>query len=65
MELPKYIKINDYTIKLKKSKQLSFELIYSLELVNLEILKIFIKINLANSFTRLFKYSDGIFILFY
>ena len=50
IEFLKYIKINDYTIKLKKSKQLFFSSIYSLKLVELETLKTYIKINLANSF---------------
>ena len=49
-KLLEYIKINNYAIKLKKSKQLLFRLIYSLELVELKILKIYIKINLANGF---------------
>ena len=42
--------INEYTIKLKKNKQLLFNPIYSLGLVDLEILKTYIKTNLANSF---------------
>ena len=46
----KYTKINNYAIKLKKNKQLSFKRIYSLGLVKLEILKTYIKINLTNSF---------------
>lgn len=39
-------------MKLKKGKQPSFGPIYSLGLVELETLKIYIKINLANSFIR-------------
>ena len=42
--------MNNYTIKLKKDKQLHFDLIYSLELIKLNILKIYIKISLTNSF---------------
>ena len=50
IELSGYIKINNYIIELEKSKQLLFSLIYSLKLVELEILKTYIKINLTNSF---------------
>ena len=42
------MRMNDYAIKLKKSKQPLFRLIYSLGLVKLETLKIYIKSNLAN-----------------
>ena len=48
--LSKYTRINDHIIKLEKVKQLSFSLIYSLEPVELEILKTYIKTNLANDF---------------
>ena len=50
VEIPENTGINKYTIKLEESKQLLFELIYCLRLVELEILKTYIKINLANSF---------------
>ena len=63
-KLAEYIKINDYTIELKKDKQLSFKLIYSLGLVKLETLKTYIKTNLANSFIWFSKSSINIFILF-
>ena len=49
-KLLKHTKINDHAIKLKKNKLLSFGLIYSLELVELETLKTYIKINLTNSY---------------
>ena len=49
-EISKYTRINDHAIELKKSKQPSFKLIYSLELVELETLKMYIMINLANGF---------------
>ena len=39
MKFPKYIKINNYAIKLKKDKYSSFKFMYSLNLVELEILK--------------------------
>ena len=50
MELPEYIEINDYTIKLKEDKQPLFGPIYSLGPVKLETLKTYIKTNLVNSF---------------
>lgn len=40
---------NNYAIKLKKSKQLFYSLIYSLKPIELKILKIYIKISLANN----------------
>ena len=50
IEFPKYTKINDYAIKLKKDKLLFFSLIYNLEFVELKTIKTYIKINLANGF---------------
>ena len=49
-KLSEHTGINDYAIKLEESKQPLFELIYSLRIVELEILKTYIKANLANSF---------------
>ena len=49
-ELPKNTRINKHAIKLKEGKQPLFEPIYSLGQVELEILKIYIKTNLANGF---------------
>ena len=46
---PEYFRINNYVIEIKKSKQLFFRSIYSLKPVKLEILKTYIKTNLANS----------------
>ena len=51
----KNIKINKRVIKLEESKQPFFGFIYSLKLIKLEILKIYIKINLANGFIQPFK----------
>lgn len=53
--LLKYSSINNYTISLKIDKQLFYKLIYSLELVKLEIVKTYIKNNLTNSLIKLFK----------
>lgn len=44
---------NDYIIKLEKSEQLLFGLIYSLGLTKLETFKSYIKINFTNSFIQL------------
>ena len=54
-ELPKHIKINNHIIKLVDSKQPPFSFIYSLEPIELEILKAYIETNLANKFIRSFK----------
>ena len=56
--------MNEYVIKLEEGKQPSFGPIYSLELVELETLKTYIKINLANGFIRPSKFSAGAPILF-
>ena len=64
VELSKYIGINNYIIKLEKSKQIFFRSIYNLKLVELKILKTYIKINLANSFIWLFKSLIKIYIFF-
>lgn len=62
--LPEHIKINTYAINLEKDKQLPYGSIYSLGLVKLEILKIYIKTNLANGFICLFKSPTSALILF-
>ena len=54
-ELLEYTRINDHPINLLDNKQSSYGLIYSLGLVELEILKTYIETNLANSFIRLSK----------
>lgn len=50
--LPKHTEINTHTIDLKEGKQLPYQPIYSLGLVELETLKTYIEINLANGFIR-------------
>ena len=52
IELPENTGINEHIIKLVEGKQSSFGLIYSLEPVELEILKIYIKTNLVNNFIQ-------------
>ena len=63
-ELPENTEINEHVIELEKSKQPPFKPIYSLGLIKLEMLKTYIKINLANSFIRPFKSPAGVLILF-
>ena len=62
--LPKHTKINKYIIKLQKDKQPPYNLIYSLSLVELKTLKIYIKTNLANGFIRPLKSPAGVPIFF-
>lgn len=59
-----YISINNYLINLKNSKHFIYSLIYNLKLVELEILKFYIKINFYNNFIKLLKFSTSILILF-
>ena len=56
--------INDYPINLLDDKQPSYGPIYSLGLVELEILKTYIEANLANGFIRPSKFPAGAPILF-
>ena len=55
VEFSKYTRINDHIINLIKGKQLAHRLIYALKLIELEILKTYIKTNLTNNFIRSFK----------
>ena len=48
--LPELTKFNQYAIKLQDGKQSFDRSIYSLKLVEFEILKIYIETNLANDF---------------
>ena len=50
MELPKNFDINEYTIELIKGKQLPYDPIYSLGLVELETLKAYIETYLKTGF---------------
>ena len=63
-EILEHTRINNHVIKLKKNKQAHFRPIYSLVLVELEILKTYIKTNLANGFIKPFKsFVRAIFFL--
>ena len=63
-ELLENTRINEHIIKLEEGKQPLFGPIYSLEPVELETLKIYIKTILANSFIWPSKPLAGAFILF-
>lgn len=62
--LSKFIRINNHTIKPENSQQLPYGPIYSLGPIILEILKAYIKTNLANSFIKQFKLFASILIYF-
>lgn len=61
VKLPKHININNYLINLINDKQLLYSLIYNLEF---EMLKIYVKTDLANSFIRLSKLFTNASIIF-
>ena len=63
-ELPKHTKINDHTIELVDYRQLLYEPIYSLDPVELEMLKVYIENNLVNGFIKSFKSPAKVLILF-
>ena len=62
--LPEHIEINTHAINLEENKQPSYGPIYSLGLMELETLKIYIKTNLANSFILYLKSPAGTLIMF-
>ena len=64
VEFPENTEMNEHAIKLEEGKQPPFGLIYSLGQVELEMLKTYIKINLANNFIRPSKSLAGVLILF-
>ena len=63
-KLPKYTGINNHAIELINSQQPPYGPIYSLRLVELETLKAYIEINLANGLIRPSKSPAGAPILF-
>lgn len=63
-KFPNHTVINNYAIKLINDQQLPYDLIYSLGLVKLKRLKIYIKNNLANWFIRSSKSLFRALILF-
>ena len=65
LALSEYTKINNHAIELIDKQQPPYEPIYSLKPIELEILKIYIKTNLANGFMRHFKSLVGASIFFY
>ena len=63
-KLSEYIEINDHAIELVDGQQLSYRPIYSLKLMELEILKAYIETNLTNGFIRSCKSTAVALILF-
>lgn len=63
-KLLKYIKINDHDINLVNGKQLFYGPIYSLKPIEVETLKTYIKINLANGIIKLSKSTANTLIFF-
>lgn len=64
IELSKNIGINKYAMKLIRSIQLFYKLIYALSLIELEILKTYIKTYLKIGFIKYFKSTASAPILF-
>lgn len=63
-KLLEHIRIKEYAIKLINNKQPIYRPIYSLEPIELDTLKTYIKINLVNKFIRLFKLPAYALIFF-
>ena len=63
-KLLEHTRINNHLINLLDNKQPLYITIYSLGLVELELLKTYIKTNLASGFIKLFKCRAGVLILF-
>ena len=63
-KLLEHNRINDHSIDLLDNKQLFYDPIYTLGLVELKTLKIYIKANKASSFIKLFKFFTNVLILF-
>ena len=61
--LPKQTNLNEHAIKLKKDKQLPYKWIYSLGLIELKILKTYIKTHLKTGFIWPSKSPADAFIL--
>ena len=62
--LPERTGANEYAIELEEGKQSPYRPIYSLEPVELETFKTYIKINLSNGFIRVLKLPADALILF-
>lgn len=63
-KVPEHTGMKDHAINPIIGKQPSYGPIYNLRPMELEILKIYVKTNLANGFIRSFKSPANIFILF-
>ena len=62
--LPKITELNQHAIELQVGQQLLYGLIYSLDPIELEMLKIYIETNLANGFIWSSKSPTGALILY-
>lgn len=63
--LPKYIKVNKFTIKFQNRKWLLYKSIYNIKLLNFTNVKIYIKINLSNSFISMSNLLAFTMIIFF
>lgn len=63
-KLSEHTRINNHLINLVDDQKLSYESIYSLDSVKLKMLKIYIKINLANNFIQTSKLLTRAIIFF-
>lgn len=64
MKLPKHTSINNHVIELEEQKQLPYDLIYNLGLVELEILETYIRIHLKTGFIGASKSPAEVLIFF-
>lgn len=64
VKLPDHMGINNHALKLVNDWQPSYSPIYSLDLIELEILKAYIENNLNNSFIKPFKFLARALIFF-
>ena len=63
-KLSKHTEISNHTIELVDGQQLYYKTIYNLALIELETLKAYIEINLANAFIRPLKLSTDTLIFY-
>ncbi len=64
VELPEHTGINDHIIELVDNRQYLYDLIYSLNPIEIETLKAYLKYNRANGFIRPFKSPIGVPIFY-
>lgn len=64
IELFKNININKNNIELIEDKKLSYQLIYSLNKIELKTLKTYIEFYLKTEFIYIYKFYNNVFIIF-